>query len=221
MGAARSTGSRSSASTNPVAPSRSTTTCGTMARAARDSRAVQPVHQRMSVSVAGPNAASQSRRSSACASAVSSSGTSPFSQLSIGTHRYWPLTQVPRGRPRTSRRSIASCGRTREPTLCVASNRDPTPNRRRFASIGTSFVMSDVNASPRASTARNAAADARVSHAAGRVEIPLSTIIFSSRRRSRTAIVRVQAAYTTGTSSRGTTKSVRRIPRIRTSERVS
>ena len=39
--------------------SRSTSTWGSAASAARASRAVQPVHQRMSVSVAGPNARSQ------------------------------------------------------------------------------------------------------------------------------------------------------------------
>ena len=39
--------------------------------------------------------------------------------------------------------------------------------------------------------------------------------------RSRAATVRVQAASTTGTSSRGTTQSVRRIASIRTSDRRS
>jgi len=74
--------------TNPAAPSRSTTVFGTAASAARASRAVQPVHHRMSVSVAGPKAASQRPRSSACAVACSIAGIEPSSQISTGTQRY-------------------------------------------------------------------------------------------------------------------------------------
>ena len=107
--------------------------CGTAASAARASRAVQPVHQRMSVSVPGPKAASQRRRSSACATAGSSSSISPPSQAAVGTQRYCPLVHVVRGRPRTSFPCIASCGSTRAPALCVASQRDPTLRRSFFA----------------------------------------------------------------------------------------
>ena len=72
-GSGAATGARSSARTSPDAPSRSTAAWGTAASAARASRAVQPVHQRISVSVAGPNLPSQRRSSSAWAVAVSSS----------------------------------------------------------------------------------------------------------------------------------------------------
>jgi hypothetical protein len=103
----------------------------------------------------------------------------------------------------------------------VASNLDPTPKRIRFASAGTALVRSVVWASPRASSSRSAAFAARASHTDDRVEISLSSMNFSSRRRSRAAIVRVQAAYTTGTSSRGTTNSVRRMPSMRKRTRSS
>ena len=108
----------------------------------------------------------------------------------------------------------------REPALCVTSQR-PVPKRRRLPSAGTVLVRSDVNASPRASTSRSAVLIARVSQAAGCFEISLTRIICSSRLRSRTAIALVAPASTTGTSSRGTTNSVRRIPSMRTRVRSS
>ena len=176
----------------------------------------------MSVSVAGPKAASQRSRSTAWAGAVSIGSISAPSQAAVGTQRYWPLTQVVRGRPRTTFRSIASCGRIREPALGVISHFVPTvPNRTRFARTGTDFVRSEVNASPRASSSRSAVAIARRSQAAGCFESSLTAIICSSRLRSRAATARVAAASTTGTSSRGTTNSVRRMPSMRTSVRSS
>ena len=103
--------------------------------------AVQPVHQRMSVSVAGPKAASQRRSSSTCAAATSSSSIGPPSQSSVVTQRNWGLIHVPRGRPRTRRPSIAICGSTRAPALCSTTQR-PEPKRSFFASSGTSAVTS-------------------------------------------------------------------------------
>ena len=194
--------------------------CGIAASAARASRAVQPAHQRMSASVAGPNAASQRLRSSACATATSSSSIGPPSQSSVVTQRNCGLIQVPRGRPRTSRPSIASCGRTRAPALCSTTQR-PEPKRSFFDSSGTSATTSRVIASPRAATAARAAFPARVIHGPGRLETPLSRTKPSSRFRSRAATARVAAAKTTGTSSRGTAQSVRRMARRRTRLRSS
>ena len=99
-----------------------------------------------------------------------------------------------RGRPRTILPSIASCGRTREPALWVASKRVPAPTRSRFASTGTSATISRVNASPRASTAsrRGFRGACEPRPAGSRCRCP--AIIRSSRRRSRAAIVRVHAA---------------------------
>ena len=151
----------------------------------------------------------------------SRASTSPPSHRAVGTQRYRPLVHVPRGRPRTTRPSIASWGSTLDATLWVVSKREPPPTRRRLPRLGTAFARSVVNASPCSSRNRSAAADARASQADGRCEIALSTIICSSLRRSRAAIVRVAAAYTTGTSSRGTTNSVRRMQRIRTRSRSS
>jgi hypothetical protein len=106
----------------------------------------------MSVSVAGANAASQRRSSSACAAATSSSSIGQPSQSSVVTQRNCGLIHEPRGRPRTSRPSIASCGRTRAPALCSVTQR-PAPKRSLVASSGTSATTSRVIASPRAATA--------------------------------------------------------------------
>ena len=174
----------------------------------------------MSTSVAGPKAASQRRSSSACAAATSSSSIGPPSQASVVTQRNCGLIQLPRGRPRISRPSIASCGSTRAPALCSTTHR-PEPKRSFFASSGTSATTSVVIASPRASTAARAALPARVIQAPGRVETPLSRTKPSSRFRCVAATARVAAANTTGTSSRGTPQSVRRIASIRTRLRSS
>jgi hypothetical protein len=202
-----------------VAPSSSTSSCGTAASAVRVWRSVQPVHQRMSASVAGPNAASHARSSSACAVATSSASIGPPSQSSVVTQRNCGLIQVPRGRPRTSRPSIAICGSTRAPALCSPAHL-PLPSRSFFASSGTSVVISVVIASPLAATAPTAAFPARVSHAPGR-STPLSSRKPSSRRRCVAATAFVAAAKTTGRESRGTAQSVRRIASIRTRLRSS
>ena len=194
--------------------------CGTAASAARVSLRVQPVHQRMSLSVAGPNAASQQRSSSACAAATASSSIGPPSQSSVVTQRNCGLIQDPRGRPRTRRPSIAICGSTRAPALCSTTHL-PEPKRSFFASSGTSAVTSVVIASPRAATAATAAFPARVIHEPGRVETPLSRTKPSSRFRCVAATARVAPAKTTGTSSSGTAQSVRRIASIRTMLRSS
>ena len=169
--------------------------CGTAARAARVSRSVQPVHQRMSVSVAGPKAASQQRSSSTCAAATSSSSIGPPSQSSVVTQRNCGLIHDPRGRPRTRRPSIAICGSTRAPALCSTTHL-PEPKRSFFASSGTSAVTSVVIASPRAATAATAALPARVIQEPGRVETPLSRTKPSSRFRCVAATARVAPAKT-------------------------
>jgi hypothetical protein len=81
-------------------------------------------------------------------------------------------------------------------------------------------VISRVDASPRSRTASSAACSARASHGPG-LAIPLSRRKPRRRVRSRAATARVAAAKTTGTSSRGTTKSVRRIASMRTRLRSS
>ncbi len=105
---------------------------------------------------------------------------------------------------------MASWGRTRAPALCSTTHR-PDPKRSFFASSGTSATTSRVIASPRAATAARAAFPARVSHGPGRLATPLSRTKPSSRFRSRAATARVAAAKTTGTRSRGTAQSVRRM----------
>jgi hypothetical protein len=97
----------------------------------------------------------------------------------------------------------------------------PEPNRSFFASSGTSRVTSVVIASPRAATAATAALPARVSHGPGCVVTPLSRRNPSSRLRCVAATAFVAAAKTTGSSSRGTAQSVRRMARILTSSRSS
>ena len=174
----------------------------------------------MSASVAGPKEASQRRSSSTCADATSSSSIGPPSQSSVVTQRNCGLIHVPRGRPRTSRPSIAICGSTRAPALCSTTHL-PEPKRSFFASRGTSFVTSAVIASPRAATAATAALPARVIQAPGRVETPLSRTKPSSRLRWVAATAFVAAAKTTGSSSRGTAHSVRRIASRRTTLRSS
>ena len=149
--AARSARRRRRARSRSRRPGRPST-CGTAASAPRASRAVQPVHQRMSASVAGPNEPSQRRRSSAWAAAGSSRSSSPPSHALIGTQRYWPLTQLPRGRPRATTPSAASSGSSRLPALASICQR-PAPSRTFSARRGSARVRSAVNASPRDSSA--------------------------------------------------------------------
>ena len=115
-----------------------------------------------------PIHAPRSRRRASAPSAPSGTGRS---------------THVPRGRPRTS----ATFHRElRQDARADALRRLPPASRRRDGasspSMGTVFVRSDVNASPRASSSRIAASQARLSQDAGRFEIPLSRMNFSSRR---------------------------------------
>ena len=74
---------------------------------------------------------------------------------------------------------------------------------------------------PRSRSAASVASWTAASHGAGSSVIPPSSRNCSVLRRSRAAIARVQAACTTGASSTGTTKTVRRMPSIRTSTRSS
>ena len=109
----------------------------------------------------------------------------------------------------------------RDATLTCVSQRVPAPSRTFVASTGSSAETFEVNASPRDSTARSAAAAMSSSHAPGSSVTPLCATKPTSRFRSRAAIVLVQAAWTIAASSRGTTHSVRRIPSMRTSVRSS
>ena len=72
--------SRSSGSTTPGVPSRSTSTAPIAASAARVCPSVQPLHHFRSTTVAGPNAASHRRASSARAGSGSSRGSGAASQ---------------------------------------------------------------------------------------------------------------------------------------------
>ena len=82
-------------------------------------------------------------------------------------------------------------------------------------------MTSVVIAAPRAATAATAALPARVIQAPGRLETPLSRTKPSRRLRWVAATAFVAAAKTTGTSSRGTAQSVRRIASMRTRVRSS
>ena len=84
--------------------------------------------------------------------------------------------------------------------------------------MGTAFVVRREGLAALVDRAE-CVAIARLTHAAGCVEMPLAATICSTLRRSRVAIVRAQAWWTTGTSSRGTTNKVRRIPSMRTTVR--
>ena len=68
----------------------------------------------MSSRVPGPKARSQRRTSSARASSMGSGGIPDGNQRSIGLQRNWPLTHVPRGRPRPILPSRARWWTTRE-----------------------------------------------------------------------------------------------------------
>jgi hypothetical protein len=88
-------------------------------------------------------------------------------------------------------------------------------------SPGTSWDSSAPVASPRASSARTVASSTSASHAPDPSPIPAAASTWTNLRRSLVAIPRVHAAWTTGASSVGTTKTVRRIPSSRISDRSS
>ena len=77
------------------------------------------------------------------------------------------------------------------------------------------------SAVPRLRNAARVASSTSASQAAASSATAPSVRNFSVVRRSRTAIARVQADCTTGATSAGTTKTVRRMPSIRTSTRSS
>ena len=198
--------------------------CGTAASAARASRAVQPVHQRMSVSVAGPERgepASEKLRLRLLAG----------STLGIG-----PSSQASSRHPAVLAADPRSAGTAADdPALHRELRKDARPDalrrlepraRRRSGdaspSTGTSFVRSDVNASPRSSSARSAAVMARVSHGCGpRRETAVLDHLLEPAALARGDRPRARGVRRSGTSSRGTTKSVRRMPSMRTSVRSS
>ena len=129
-----------------------TSTAPIAASAARVSRTVQPVHHARSASVAGPKRASQRRTSAACASATGTGSIGAPSHRSVVVQRYWLLTHVPRGRPRTIRPSTARVSSTRLAMLTSPSIRWPGLSSARAASIGTARESSAAVASPRRSS---------------------------------------------------------------------
>ena len=94
----------------------------------------------MSVSVAGPKAASQRRRSSIWAGADSICSIGPPSQSSVVTQRNCGLIHVPRGRPahRAAPPSPSAAARARRRS--APPTHLPVPKRSFFASSGTSRV---------------------------------------------------------------------------------
>ena len=105
-----------------------------------DNLAVQPVHHRTSVVVAGPNARSHRRSSSAQAASWGTIGSPPSIQRSVGAHRYCPEVQRPSGRARTMRPAVASRNSTRVERPIVPPHVFPSPNVSLVASSGTSTV---------------------------------------------------------------------------------
>ena len=71
------------------------------------SRLPRPVHHCRSVRVPGPKARSQRRTSSTRAASAGIVAIGAPSHDSVGTHEYWLLTHVPRGRPRTTVPAVA------------------------------------------------------------------------------------------------------------------
>ena len=134
----------------------SSATCSapTAPSVAVDRRAVQPVHQRTSVIVAGPQARSHAVSTAAAASSSGGSSSGSPSQRSTRAHRYWPLVHEPRGRARTTFASPASRNRIRVETPTSACQRDPSPKVSFFPSRGTTAVSSGAERSPSASASR-------------------------------------------------------------------
>ena len=88
-------------------------------------------------------------------------------------------------------------------------------------SRGSSRASSAPVATPRAASAWTVASSASLSQPAPSAAMPDASTCWASRRRKRSAIWSVQAAWITGTRPAGTTNTVRRMPSIRTRERSS
>ena len=129
------------------------------------SRAVQPVHHRTSVMVAGPKARSQRRSRLAHASDGGIGSMPPSIHRSKGAHRYWPDVHDPSGRARTMRPSVASRNNTRVDRPTVPPQVFPCPTVSFVASSGTSAVSSRAVASPRVVSAAMVRAETSSSHA--------------------------------------------------------
>ena len=95
----------------------------------------------------------------------------------------------PRGRPRTSAPSAARSGRMRDAALTSASQRVPARGGASSRGSGSSRERSDVNASPRASSARRAARRDLVDPAAGSLRDAARGHEALEPRRSRAATV--------------------------------
>ena len=174
----------------------------------------------MSLSVPGPNRASQRRMTSTCASLTVMAGIGRPSHRSIGAQRYWLLTQLPRGRARTAFPSTASSSNTRLDMAISPSYFLPQLSRTFRRRAGTSAASSWAVASPRFSSAASAAFSVFLSQAAGLLT-PSMAASDTARLRSARATPVAAAAWKIATSSEGTTNMVRRIASIRSSSRSS
>ncbi len=175
----------------------------------------------MSISVAGPNAASQRSSRAARASGAAIRGMPSGSHSSMDTQRYCVLVHRPLGRPRTIRCSVDSRNSTRVDSPTNPSHFLPSPNSSCSRSSGTAFESSAPVRPPLPSRAATVLASARRSQPAPSSAMPWDSISATSFRRSVTASASVHAAWTTGTRSRGTTNIVRRMHRVRTNVRRS
>ena len=75
----------------------------------------------------GPKARSQRRTSSTRAASAGIVAIGAPSHDSVGTHEYWLLTHVPRGRPRTTVPAAPRTVRTRVETPTVPAHDFPSP----------------------------------------------------------------------------------------------
>ncbi len=158
----------------------------------------------------GPNAASHRATSAARASSAARSASS-----GARAQKCVPLTQVPDTRARrTSRPSIAIRGSSREPTLITPSYGLPTATLTCSRSRGSSAPSSAAVRSPASARIRSTDASTSLNQASSQ---PPGPNAFMSEARSLRAIAGIVEWCTTGTSSAGTTNTVRRIPVIRTS----
>jgi hypothetical protein len=144
-----------------------------------------PVHQRISTSVAGPNAYSQRRSSSAWAAAVSTSGAPSGASVPA----VLPVRPRAAGRPRTIAPSAPAAAGTRDAALTSASQRVAVRRGGSFvARSGSARVRSDGEAPRHVPPARRApAAATRSTSRAGSSATPLCATNCSSLRRSRAA----------------------------------
>ncbi len=111
--------------------------------------------------------------------------------------------------------------RTRGPAPWTAAYGLPSATANLARSAGTSSASSLAVASPRAASAASVSRSAARSQRSPSAVMPAPSSIATKRLRSPATSPRAHAAWTTGASATGTTNTVRRIPRIRTSARSS